>query len=305
MSSPSSIGWMPATHLMSVDLPAPLSPTSAITSPSRTSKSTSESACTDPKALEIPRSSRVGASLLIGVVCTTVEAPRARAPPRGSFLLAVLPVLADADLVPPQEPVLEQQLVVQLRDRDGLQEDRGDLPRPVVDRRVGLDRLVLDDRDGDLRGRGRLQLDRLVDGHRLPAGEDVLDALRRRILAAQRDRLQVVSLERGDDGSCEPVVRRRDGIDLVVRADEHLVEDRPCLLVVPVGYGLIRALLERALVVERLQDRVVALLEELRVVVGRGAVQLRDDRLLRVHALRPEASDDTFALELADVDVVE
>ena len=31
--SPSSIGWMPATHLISVDLPAPLSPTSAITSP--------------------------------------------------------------------------------------------------------------------------------------------------------------------------------------------------------------------------------------------------------------------------------
>ena len=37
-TSPSSIGWIPATHLISVDLPAPLSPTSAVTSPLRTSK---------------------------------------------------------------------------------------------------------------------------------------------------------------------------------------------------------------------------------------------------------------------------
>ena len=40
----SSGEWIPATHLISVDLPAPLSPTSAITSPARTSKSTSVSA---------------------------------------------------------------------------------------------------------------------------------------------------------------------------------------------------------------------------------------------------------------------
>ena len=52
--SPPSIGWMPATHLISVDLPAPLSPTSAMTSPARTSKSTSVSACTEPKRLRDP-----------------------------------------------------------------------------------------------------------------------------------------------------------------------------------------------------------------------------------------------------------
>src|ERR1700752_5248877 len=51
---------MPAMHLMSVDLPAPLSPTSAITSPARTSKSTSVSACTEPKFFDTPRSSRSG-----------------------------------------------------------------------------------------------------------------------------------------------------------------------------------------------------------------------------------------------------
>src|SRR2546430_779895 len=56
--SPASMGWMPATHLISVDLPAPLSPTSAITSPLRTSRSTSVSACTEPNDFETPRSSR-------------------------------------------------------------------------------------------------------------------------------------------------------------------------------------------------------------------------------------------------------
>src|SRR5215467_7791634 len=57
---------MPATHLMRVDLPAPLSPTSAITSPERTSKSTSVSACTDPNVFERSRISRSGVSLTAG-----------------------------------------------------------------------------------------------------------------------------------------------------------------------------------------------------------------------------------------------
>src|SRR3972149_2129063 len=56
---------MPATHLISVDLPAPLSPTSAIPSPLRTSKSTSESAWTDPNDFDRPRISRRGSSLMV------------------------------------------------------------------------------------------------------------------------------------------------------------------------------------------------------------------------------------------------
>src|SRR4051812_21321172 len=63
---PSSIGWMPAMHLISVDLPAPLSPTSAIVSPARTSKSTSFSAWTEPNDFETFRSSRSGVSLIRG-----------------------------------------------------------------------------------------------------------------------------------------------------------------------------------------------------------------------------------------------
>src|SRR5919201_4804239 len=99
---------MPATHLISVDLPAPLSPTSAITSPSRTSKSTSVSACTDPNDLETPRSSRVGAPFPLTASSIRREAPR-RAPLGfigfGRLLLAVLRVGPVADLALLQEPV--------------------------------------------------------------------------------------------------------------------------------------------------------------------------------------------------------
>src|SRR5918998_3143770 len=61
--SPESIGWIPAMHLIRVDLPAPLSPTSAITSPGATWKSTSYRAWTAPKLFETRRSSRTGDSV--------------------------------------------------------------------------------------------------------------------------------------------------------------------------------------------------------------------------------------------------
>ena len=54
--SPLSAACVPAMHLISVDLPAPLSPTSAITSPCRTSKSTSVSASTEPNVFVMSRS---------------------------------------------------------------------------------------------------------------------------------------------------------------------------------------------------------------------------------------------------------
>src|SRR5664279_1455900 len=61
--SPLSYAMIPATHLIRVDLPAPLSPTSAMTSPLFTSKSTSVSAWTEPKDFEMLRRSRSGASV--------------------------------------------------------------------------------------------------------------------------------------------------------------------------------------------------------------------------------------------------
>src|SRR5439155_11620486 len=177
MSSPSSIGWIPATHLIRVDLPAPLSPTSAITSPDRTSKSTFSSACTEPKLFEIPRSSSVGVAAatsspsrseveaLLGSASTNVRQERDVT----TSLLAVLLELADADVAPLQEAVLEEQRVVRLRDRDRRQLRERHLAGTVRDLRVDACGLrALDQRDRKLRGRAGLELDRLVDGHRLP-----------------------------------------------------------------------------------------------------------------------------------------
>src|SRR5690348_11671926 len=61
---------MPAMHLIRVDLPAPLSPTSAITSPALTEKSTSVRACTEPNDLVIPRTSSSGLSFTVAVFLT-------------------------------------------------------------------------------------------------------------------------------------------------------------------------------------------------------------------------------------------
>src|SRR6188472_4158234 len=105
---------MPAMHLMSVDLPAPLSPTSAIPSPSRTSKSTSVSACTEPKVLDRSRVSRSGVSVA-GRLRTTVEAPGG-ASTLVVVLLAVLLVLPGAHVAALQELVREEPRVVRLGD---------------------------------------------------------------------------------------------------------------------------------------------------------------------------------------------
>src|SRR3954470_3773934 len=198
-TSPESGEWMPAMHLISVDLPAPLSPTSAITSPFRTSKSTSVSACTEPNVFERPRIWRSGASS-VTVVASGFER-RMEAPARGASarfrLLAELRELPDADFASLQELLLEEHLVVRLVDRQRGDQDGGHPLALVLDEAVLRQLLALEELDGSPRGRGRLLRDLLVHRHRLPAGDDVLDALRRRVLAAQRDRLEPVVLERG------------------------------------------------------------------------------------------------------------
>src|SRR5690606_39684304 len=57
---PLSAGCTPAITLIIVDLPAPLSPTRATTSPAYTSSEASVSACTAPNRLEMPTSDRRG-----------------------------------------------------------------------------------------------------------------------------------------------------------------------------------------------------------------------------------------------------
>src|SRR4051794_4467323 len=64
---PSFAGPTPEITFTSVDLPAPLSPTSATTSPEETSISASVRACTAPKRFEIPLSDRTGVAVAVAV----------------------------------------------------------------------------------------------------------------------------------------------------------------------------------------------------------------------------------------------
>src|SRR5215211_2288055 len=300
-------------HLISVDLPAPLSPTSAMTSPERTSKSTSVSASTWPKLFETLRASSVGAvsSVGVGVVSATASVTSARPPWGGGgahrsapagwlVLLAVLLELAATDVALLQIPV-EEDLVVLLVDVLRRVDVRGRLlglvrHRPRRPRLVaGQERLCRPD------GLGGEQTGVLPHRHRLPAGDDVLHALLRRVLTGERDRLQLLRLQRRDDGAGEAVVRGCDRVDLVSGPDEHLLEDRPCLLVVPAGDELVRTLLEGAVLEQRVEDRVVPALEQIRVVVGRAAVQPGDDRVLAVLPVRLQALDHALALQNADL----
>src|SRR6476620_5632845 len=102
-------------HLIMVDLPAPLSPTSAMISPARTSKSTSVRACTDPNDFVMFRSWRSGVAVMVAGRGFLPQNERryqtdggARQGASASFgpatssagvyVLAVLLVLADADV---------------------------------------------------------------------------------------------------------------------------------------------------------------------------------------------------------------
>src|SRR6476661_432407 len=171
---------MPEIALIKVDLPAPLSPTSATTSPCPTSKSTSVSARTAPKLLLTPFSSSRGvfdpAAGSVAVASVTSLLPLRRGPLRSlchfllhAVLLARRRVCARADLARLPETVLHDgRLDVVSGHRDRLQQDRGNLTLAVVGLAVdhaGRSRLTLDQCHGERRRVLGLGLDRLVHGH--------------------------------------------------------------------------------------------------------------------------------------------
>src|SRR5487761_1317306 len=77
---------MPAIVFRVTDLPAPLSPTSAVTLPGNATRSTLLSARTAPKLLDRPRNSRSGACPGSRLSCPTAS-PAAWTVPNGSLLL--------------------------------------------------------------------------------------------------------------------------------------------------------------------------------------------------------------------------
>src|SRR5690606_18832253 len=279
-------------HLTGVDWPAPLSPTSAVTSPAWMAKSTSCNTCTAPKLLYSPRSSSSGCwsvpftvllpgwrSVMARSARTTRvmqghspyrrrlaprptlrdPAPRGRcrAAPGGCYrrtrgrtpvaalqasVGAELREVAGAQLVTGDVPVVDHDLDVLLGDRDGLEQHRLDVGAGlrVLHRGAGVWGLTPSQRDGELsRGVGLL-LDRLVDGHALVAGEDVLQALHGRVLAGDRDlAVEAVALEHRDRGVAEAVVGGQHAVDVAAGRGKHLLEDRPGLVVVPVRHELV------------------------------------------------------------------
>src|SRR4051794_28387331 len=117
-------------HLMSVLLPAPLSPTSAITSPGYARKSTPLSASTGPKLLETPWSSSVG---VMSVIARVEGARRGAGRPSAPRGLAVLRVDPRADVALLVVAVRDHELPVLLREPDRRQEHRRHVADAVAD----------------------------------------------------------------------------------------------------------------------------------------------------------------------------
>src|SRR5688572_28876719 len=128
---------------MSVDLPAPFSPTRAWISPGRRSNETSSSARTPGKVFVMPRISSRGAESAALVTCSEE---------RGRVISA----RAAVDLFPGVVAVLDDGLVdVVFVDGDRLEEDRGYVDFPVVDGVGRRDRLLAGELDRGIdRGEG-------------------------------------------------------------------------------------------------------------------------------------------------------
>ena len=162
-------------HLMSVDLPAPLSPTSAMTSPAATRKSTSVQRLHGPEALRDPAQLEDGR----GASC---RAPLRRPSCQIPALVqasAYLPVQTSSVLRKPSLMTVSSMLSFVTATGVSSTDGTWRLPSsdlPLTSPAGGC--VPLDSAIASLDGRVGLLLDRLVDRHALVAGEDVLDALR-------------------------------------------------------------------------------------------------------------------------------
>src|SRR6266567_5576342 len=258
---------MPEIVLISVLLPAPLSPTIAVTWPAGTSRSMPVKARTGPKFLPMWASrsrgwapldplaawstaagawtcwvsSACGAWSVWGADARPAVAGRAssalglvtgRASLRSCSLrypggLAGSRVGADAELGVLHELVRDDGRVHVVRGdplrREQHRRHRGAGLR-VVGRAVhqGARRgLAGPQEHGQRHGGLRLQVDRLVDGAALVAGQDVLQPDGARVLAGGREGLglDVQRLQVVDDRGGVRVVRREDGVDVLVRGE--------------------------------------------------------------------------------------
>ncbi len=175
-----------------------------------------------------------------------------------------------------------------------------DVRRAVVQLRVRFGRLAAQQRDRGVDGGRGLILHRLVDGRRLPAEEDVLQARDIRVLARDCDTRQVVVLQHLDDASGVGVVRNPHAVDLAAERGQSLLEVGLRLGLVPCSRRL--GCRDDAFGFHDL-DR--AIVEHGRVAVGRVATHVDDDCGCGILARGREAVEHGLTLQAADLDVVE
>src|SRR3954452_13798244 len=166
---PESAGPAPEIVLINVDLPAPLSPTRATTSPAWTSKSTPPRACTGPKDLLTPRRRSRGVPCVFAVPAPAwVSVAMVVSSSGDAGFLAAGGVGPGAHLRRRHEPVLEHRVLdVVLGDGDRVEPHRRDVRGAVVDLVVdhaARHGLALGQRRGDRGGVIGQRLYRLFGG---------------------------------------------------------------------------------------------------------------------------------------------
>src|SRR5690606_17754145 len=305
---------------MRVDLPAPLSPTSAVTLPAYALRLTPFSTLTGPKLFTMPESSMRGASIgpppfwddavpcvmfplggsVVGKGPRAVDAIPARGPSSQVLLDAVL-LAGGSDVTGAQlrcagVAVVDHRLHL-FRSHEH-RSDR-DVRGAVVERLVGRRLLTVQQLDGEVGCGLGLELERLVDRSGLLAQQHVLQARDRGVLTRDRNGEAVLVEDRDDTGGVR-VVGRPDRVDLATERGQRLLEVGGRLLGVPDARRLGGRLDARGL-----HDRYGTVVEHLRVAIRGVAAHVHDDSGRRVLAGSLEAVDDRLALELADLHVVE
>src|SRR3954452_6432719 len=198
---PPSAAWTPDSTLIIVDLPAPLSPTSAITSAGRTSRSAPRRASTLPNDLKMSRISNRGVAR---------SEPRSAA--ERSSEVTCGGGVAGAQVVSRDEPVVDHSLDVVDVDHHRVEEQRRHVVAVVVEGVGEVGRLLAAGQgDGDLGGGSGLLVQVLVHRHRLVAEQDLLKAGDRGVLSGDDDlTVELAGLEGSDHPLGEAVVGGED-----------------------------------------------------------------------------------------------
>src|SRR5690554_260909 len=292
------------------DLPAPLSPTSAVTCPGHRLRFTPRRARTAPNSLRTSSRRSSGSAWALPPVRAACELKGRLLPYPGRRALLLE---AGAELRRRDEAVGNHRLGHVLGgDPDGREEDGGH-----VHAALGVGRYAVDQRRRGLKARAqeegegggclRLELDGLVDGAALVAGQYVLQTLQGGVLPGGREGVgrHVERAQVGDDGVGVVVVGSDHRVDSLVGGVLTL-EGSARLRGVPGAGGLARVH-EGSVIEMWLKHLHVALREEGGVVVGGCAAHHQYLRALHTpvgYAVDQPLADEPPHLHVVEADVV-